>query len=255
MGLPGSGPLSPGCFVWLCRMCPAQKHPPLVVSEGWKLDPAPTAPKQRTPEQGSMHVQELPLSLYFTRLIWVSWCMTISRAWSYFLLGTRYLAILCLSSSCNQGNIQVGFKSTWGKVMKNASHMISPPLNLLNLTSNYSGSQVKMQIPKALSPEIVLVSLSWDPGITSLTSILCDLDAGEVRTTLVETWYKIVHCLMLLIAQKSRAIEGYHVPGVLHILFHSWYNSMTIRMLLPDFPDRRVKKRIRLKPHIYHVPG
>lgn len=45
-GPPRSGALSPGCFVQLCRMFPAQKYQPLVVSESQKPDPAPSAPSR-----------------------------------------------------------------------------------------------------------------------------------------------------------------------------------------------------------------
>ena len=69
-GPPRSGALSPGCFVQLCRMFPAQKYQPLAVSESRKPDPAPTAPRQRTPEQGSTHPEGcLPLS---TSIVWVT---------------------------------------------------------------------------------------------------------------------------------------------------------------------------------------
>ena len=70
MGLPRPGALSPGCFVQLCRMFPAQKYQPLVVDESRKPDPARTAPKQRTPEQGSTHPEGC--LLFFTSIVWVS---------------------------------------------------------------------------------------------------------------------------------------------------------------------------------------
>lgn len=41
--------------------------------------------------------------------------------------------------------------------------------------------------PGAMSRNGVLVSLRWDPGFASLTSIPWDSDAGEVKATLGET--------------------------------------------------------------------
>ena len=103
MGLPRSSALSPGCFVQLCRMFPAQKYQPSVVSESRKPDPAPTAPKQRTPEQGSTHPEGG--LLLFTSIVWVSCRQAVPspELGHISCLAISNLAILCLNTSPRGG--------------------------------------------------------------------------------------------------------------------------------------------------------